>query len=700
MRALRTAVLVVATLAVVSPAPGQVINEFVASHSGTDIHEYVEILGAPSTDYAHLWVVQLDGDQPADGGNPGHVDSAFPAGTTDAHGLWVSALLDHVLSNDSISLFLVDSFSGTVGDDLDIDDDGVLDTTPWVSQLDTVAVSDGDSGDVTYGPVSLGRGMDENWSFPPGGASRLPDGEDDDLVTDWVRNDFYLYGMPGEPGDWMPGEAYNTPGQGNAPALRPLVISEFVANHAGTDDHEFIETLGEPGRNYSRIVVLVVEGDAPSTGTIDAVFPVAVTDSTGMWRTGFLDNQVENGTLTLFTVEGFTGTTGDDIDADDDGLIDPVPPWSSVHDSVAVHDGDAGDLTYSETVLDADFDGGTFTPGGASRVPTGVDSDSVDDWVRNDFDGEGLDLVLGGYGPLAVEPGEAYNTPGTANRCRVDDLYAGVDDSTPQTLRSTLHVAVSDHLRAPYTRPYPWSGTQTWDTLELADEDPVDPNMILDVYHNRSFVKRSGGYNREHTWPKSYGFTDNNTGNMPYTDCIQLFLCDGDYNSSRSNYPFAPCTDPSCLEAPTDFNHGQGGTGQSNWYSSALRRWQTWPGRRGDVARAQLYLDVRYEGGVHAVTGYAEPDLVLTDDPALITTSNDNEPVAYMGMLETLLQWHDEDPVDDIERRRNGQVWAAQGNRNPFIDHPEWVECVFRGTGCGAGLIFADGFESGDTTAW
>ncbi|HEY5776219.1 MAG TPA: endonuclease, partial [Xanthomonadales bacterium] len=104
-----------------------------------------------------------------------------------------------------------------------------------------------------------------------------------------------------------------------------------------------------------------------------------------------------------------------------------------------------------------------------------------------------------------------------------------------------------------------------------------------------------------------------------------------------------------------------------------------WAGRRGDVARALMYMDVRYEGGVHGVTGYPEPDLVLTDDRGLMDQSvtGQNEAVGYMGLLSVLLQWHKEDPVDDVEIRHHETVAAFQGNRNPFIDHPQWASCIF-----------------------
>ena len=103
-------------------------------------------------------------------------------------------------------------------------------------------------------------------------------------------------------------------------------------------------------------------------------------------------------------------------------------------------------------------------------------------------------------------------------------------------------------------------------------------------------------------------------------------------------------------------------------------------------------MDVRYEGETHPVTGVAEPDLILTDDRSLIATSGGvNAAVAYMGMLSVLLEWHALDPPDQRDMGRNEGACAAQGNRNPFIDHPEWAFCVFLGE-CPTNL-FRDGFE-------
>ncbi len=266
--------------------------------------------------------------------------------------------------------------------------------------------------------------------------------------------------------------------------------------------------------------------------------------------------------------------------------------------------------------------------------------------------------------------------------------YSSVDASTSALLRATLHAVIDDHQRFPYTA----GSTDTWNILEIADQDPGNSGRILDVYRNASYAKAGGGnsnYNREHVWPNSYGFPNDNGGNYPYTDCHHLFLCDVGYNSQRDRRLFENGS-ASWIELVTSSNSGQGGgsgayPGNSNWRttSNAPGGFEVWQDRRGDIARALFYMDVRYEGGAHQ-SGASEPDLMLTDNAALVTNSatGSNEQVAYMGKLSALLQWHAADPVDAKEMSRNNAVFSYQGNRNPFVDNPQWVDCLYTGA-CG-----------------
>jgi len=56
---------------------------------------------------------------------------------------------------------------------------------------------------------------------------------------------------------------------------------------------------------------------------------------------------------------------------------------------------------------------------------------------------------------------------------------------------------------------------------------------------------------------------------------------------------------------------------------------------------------------------------------------NTTPTVYQMAMLDVLLQWNLDDPVDDFERNRNEVIFTYQHNRNPFIDYPEFVPLIW-----------------------
>lgn len=290
------------------------------------------------------------------------------------------------------------------------------------------------------------------------------------------------------------------------------------------------------------------------------------------------------------------------------------------------------------------------------------------------------------------------------------NYYGSVDATNATTLRATLNPVIRGHTCYFYSG----AGTSVWTILEDADQAPGagNENKVLDVYKNAIYNKgtdRAGvnnnaatSFNREHTWPNSHGFNDvtTATGNggtqypyCPYTDTHMLYLSNVAYNSSRGNSYYDNC--PGCSELQTTVNFGIGGPGFPNRFDAD--KFETWDSRKGDMARAVLYMDIRYEGGTHPVTGISEPNLIVTDNTALITTTPSGQIVAtgYMGKLSTLIAWHLADPPTDAERARNDKIFGYQNNRNPFIDHPEWVECLYLNQ-CGtvSDNLFKDGFET------
>jgi predicted extracellular nuclease len=196
------------------------INEFSASTTGNDV-EFVEIFGTPNTDYSAYTILEIEGE----GAGIGVVDEVISVGSTDANGFWLQNLANGALENGTLSLLLVKNFTGALNNDLDTNNDGAFDVTPWDAVTDAVSVNDGTVGDITFGVTSLGPNYDGLGSFAPGGASRIPDGSDTDSAADWARNDFDLVGIPGFDGTPVIGEAYNTPGASNE--LITIVIPPF-----------------------------------------------------------------------------------------------------------------------------------------------------------------------------------------------------------------------------------------------------------------------------------------------------------------------------------------------------------------------------------------------------------------------------------------------------------------------------------------
>ena len=287
--------------------------------------------------------------------------------------------------------------------------------------------------------------------------------------------------------------------------------------------------------------------------------------------------------------------------------------------------------------------------------------------------------------------------------------YEHVNTSSAEQLRCSLHETIKGHTIYPYSG----SGTNTWTILEIAQQDPNNPNKIIDIYRNHSYTAvsdRAGTgsgltYNREHTWPNSLGFA--NSSLAAYTDTHMLWLSDTSQNSSRGNKPLANCT--SCTELTTDFNNGVGGgsgtyPGNSNWYKTPDGKdgsFEVWNHRKGDIARSIFYMAIRYEGIAAETANDGDiPDLELTDDRSKIVITGNTAAKAYMGLLTDLLAWNVQDPPDAEEVARNDTIQVFQGNRNPFIDHPEWAtRALFESSEpatcqlADPDLIFKDGFE-------
>lgn len=223
--------------------------------------------------------------------------------------------------------------------------------------------------------------------------------------------------------------------------------------------------------------------------------------------------------------------------------------------------------------------------------------------------------------------------------------YKNAIGKTGTSLKSSLHTIISSQTKLSYSA--------VWDALKVTDQDPNNSNNVILLYSGVSRSKslnggNVGNWNREHVWAKSHGDFGTSTG--PGTDIHHLRPEDVQVNSIRGNKDFDNGGSP--------VTNGGGSLTDSNSFEPR-------DAVKGDVARMILYMAVRYEG----TDGW--PDLEPND-----AVTNGSAP--YHGRLSVLKQWNEQDPPSASEKRRNDVIYTSyQRNRNPFIDHPEWVEAIW-----------------------
>ncbi|MDE6656803.1 MAG: endonuclease, partial [Anaeroplasmataceae bacterium] len=187
------------------------------------------------------------------------------------------------------------------------------------------------------------------------------------------------------------------------------------------------------------------------------------------------------------------------------------------------------------------------------------------------------------------------------------------------------------------------------EVLKYTDPDPKGNGNIICLYTGQSLS--SSSWNKEHVWAKSHGFGTESWA--PYCDAHHLRPTLVSTNSSRSN---------------SDFGEVSGGSSDSygnRWTSDTFEPRDE---VKGDVARMMFYMATRY--------GFEAPyNLKLVDDAH---TSISKEGNGRFGNLQTLLKWHYQDPVSKEEIYRNNIIYTYyQKNRNPYIDHPEYVDLAY-----------------------
>jgi len=238
--------------------------------------------------------------------------------------------------------------------------------------------------------------------------------------------------------------------------------------------------------------------------------------------------------------------------------------------------------------------------------------------------------------------------------------YSSAEGLTGSALQTALHNIIDDHTAKSYD--YLWTAFQTTDDNASGKVWDMYSNCIFTFVTNQcgEYTNECDCYNREHSFPKSWFGGE---VSPMYTDLFHLVPTDGKVNGIRDNYPYGETSSPTY----TSTNGGKLGPCSYPGYSGTV--FEPIDEYKGDFARNYFYMATRYSDVIASWENYDENGDAMLDGTTY--------PAFETWALNLLMGWHDADPVSQKETDRNNAVYAIQNNRNPFIDHPEYVDCIW-----------------------
>ncbi len=251
---------------------------------------------------------------------------------------------------------------------------------------------------------------------------------------------------------------------------------------------------------------------------------------------------------------------------------------------------------------------------------------------------------------------------------KIDDYYSSIDfNKTGEALKNELYNLIKQCDMSKYS----------YDTCDRyianANEDPNNSNNLIDFYTGRSIPKnyyptssdKPDAWNKEHIYAKSHGnFKSQDAGK----DIHHLMPTDNGVNAKRSNKDFDDCTsEENAIKSYKSYKQTVtvDYIDETDICYTNSNAFEPRDAVKGDVARILFYMVTRYNG-----QNDGGPNLQLVDN-----YTSGSAPT--LGKLSTLKKWHEEDPVDEFEMKRNNYIYSIQNNRNPYIDHPELVNLIF-----------------------
>lgn len=237
---------------------------------------------------------------------------------------------------------------------------------------------------------------------------------------------------------------------------------------------------------------------------------------------------------------------------------------------------------------------------------------------------------------------------------------------TEFTLKSQLHAIIDGHTDNGYSA--------LWDFYEVADVR--SDGFVWDIYSDCDLAfdedqdNGTGGtvecdkFNREHTFPQSWFSSQSPMRN----DAHMVLPTDKKVNSERGNLPYSEVSSVNY----TSLNGSTTGTSEITIDGYTGQVFEPIDEFKGDIARIFFYMATRYEDLID------DWDQNSIEADAVLNGTSDQ--VYEDWVIDLMGSWHVLDPVSQKEIDRNDEVYTFQGNRNPFIDHPEWVSEIWNTT--------------------
>jgi len=261
-----------------------------------------------------------------------------------------------------------------------------------------------------------------------------------------------------------------------------------------------------------------------------------------------------------------------------------------------------------------------------------------------------------------------------------DGYYTGTEGFTGDVLRDKLKLIIkANHSSNSYGDLYGhyqttdnYSNGKVWDMYSMHNDGTADywfdhnNRGVTDENQDCIRCNEGGSYNREHSVPQSWF----NSQYPMQADLFMVYPTDGCVNGMRGHHPYGETSNPNwtstngskrgpCTYPPyiSDTNMGNIDNEDDIIFEPADRF-------KGDFARTYFYAVTRYKDQISTWTDNVAPDVFEGDN-------------LEAWQISLFLKWHRNDPVSQKEIDRNNAAYVIQHNRNPFIDHPEFAECIF-----------------------